>query len=410
VTTTAATIPTTAATATSRTPDPEPLARLVGDVPRFLAQHLGRDAYRRRLDEGVAGELFDWARLNAALAEHRLSPPRLRLEMAGGDASRGVFHPRRTRRGRVLQDLDPAALTQRLRQGATLILDAAHELSPPLQRLCAGLGAQFLASCQANLYACWGATQGFDVHWDDHDVFVVQVKGRKRWALYGATREAPSHRDQHGLHRKPDVPNEEIVLEPGDMLYMPRGYWHAAVGMGEPTLHLTIGLTRKTGSDFLHWLANEALADPAVRTDLPLEQDDAALGAHIARVLAAALNEAPEALGACYRRHIQSTVAQRPKLSFPFIGSDEAYPPGLGIRLADGPCGLERQGSAVVLTHRGVRFTVAGELQAPLAVLAAGGAVTFAEVEAAAGQAGPLAAAFVGEMTRRGVFVLDAGA
>src|SRR3712207_1640843 len=110
--TTTATTATTAKTGTA--PTPEHLARLVGAerLVAFLTDHHGRDAFRRRLPDGFAEDLFGWPRLNAAIAEHRLSPPRLRLEMAGKDASRGVFHERRTRRGRVLTDLDPAALTQ----------------------------------------------------------------------------------------------------------------------------------------------------------------------------------------------------------------------------------------------------------------------------------------------------------
>ena len=116
------------------------LGALIGpqDLPVFLADHLGQAPYRRRLPEGMARSLFDWDRLNAALAEHRLGPPRLKLEQGGGDAGKGVFRERRTGRNHVLHDVDVALLHERLRGGATLIVDAVNELSPPLQRLCAG--------------------------------------------------------------------------------------------------------------------------------------------------------------------------------------------------------------------------------------------------------------------------------
>jgi ribosomal protein L16 Arg81 hydroxylase len=317
-----------------------------------------------------------------------------------------VFKERRTRRGRVLQDLDPAAMNEKLRDGATLVLDAANELSPPLQRLCAGLSGELIASCQANLYACWGCSQGFDVHWDDHDLFVVQVQGRKRWAFYGFTREHPSYRDRHAEHRKPEAPIEEIVLEPGDMLYLPRGYWHAAVGTGEPTLHLTIGVTRKTGSDFLHWLADDALSDVLARTDLPLESDDETLGARIRVLLATATGaHAAEDLARRYRRHVAASIPQRPTLSFPFLGAEgEPYASDLRLALADGPAHLraaDRPG-AFVLSHRGVEYTLAADLRRPVGMIV-GGPVAFAEFETAAG---PDASAFVREMLARGVFVL----
>jgi hypothetical protein len=358
----------------------------------------------------MAGELFGWPQLNAALAEHRLSPPRLRLERAGGDASKGVFSERRTRRGRVLQDLDAAALNARLREGATLILDAANELSAPLQALCSGLAAELTGSCQANLYAAWGATQGFDIHWDDHDVFVVQVDGRKRWALYGFTDPAPTYR-QVKARPKPGVVLDEFVLEAGEMLYLPRGYWHAAVGLDEPSLHLTIGVTRKTGSDFLHWLAKDALVHEAVRRDLPLEGDDARLGEHIAEVLTAALaGHAHAELGRRYRLHVEGSTPQRPALSLPAIGrEDEDLPPHAQLRLADGPRRIEASAGAgaFVLRHRAIDYTLHASLLEPVTRLAGGETLTPAEFEAGTErEAREHALAFVREMLGRGVFVL----
>jgi hypothetical protein len=411
-TATTATIPTTPTTPTGPEPTFPSLAALVGEdaLEAFRSARLGRDAYRRRLPDGVAGALYGWERLNRALAEHRLAPPRLRLEQAGKDVSSGVFSERRTRRGRVLHDLMPAALNARLREGATLILDAANETSAPLQALCAGLAGELLGSCQANLYAAWGTTQGFNVHWDDHDVFVVQVEGRKRWALYGITREAPAFGDRHAGLPPPQAPLKETVLEPGDMLYLPRGYWHAAVGLGEPTLHLTIGVTRKTGADFLRWLAAEANAASAVRSDLPLEQDDDVLGARLSAVIAAALDGAePRELARRYRSHVEAALAMRPQLSLPDIGRGDDYPPQTRLTLAGGPRRLEAGDGAAVLVHRGVRYTLAPELAGPLAALASGEAIAAADLEAAVtAEDRPLVAGLIAEMVGRGVFVIGA--
>lgn len=371
--------------------------------------HFGRDAWRTRLEPAAARGYFGWDRLNQALAEHRLGPPRLRLERAGRDVTREAGKARRTGRGESLHDLDVAELTAALRGGATLILDAAHEMSPALQRLCAGLAAEFACAVQANLYACWGAVQGFDVHWDDHDVFVLQVEGRKTWRLYGATRPAPTRRDFHAEHPKPAEPREEIVLEPGDLLYLPRGHWHAAVGRGEPTLHLTIGLTRKTGADFLHWLADRSLSDAAVRTDLPLEQDDTALAARLGSLLQSLGEADPAELAQAYRRHVEAGQTQRPKLSFPFIGqSDEPLDADMRLVLADGAASLrpaERTGY-VVLRWRGVDFTLAGELEPALRRLVRRQAATVAEIRTLVGERErALADDLVRELLARGALV-----
>jgi hypothetical protein len=394
------------------------LAALIGadEVAGFLDGSLGRAAYRTRLVRGVAETLFGWPALNAALAEQRLIAPRLRLERRGEDVTSGAFKTRRTRRGAALQDLSPAELMGRLREGATLIIDAVNEISPPLQRLCSGLSAEFTASCQANMYASWGATQGFDVHWDDHDVFVVQVEGRKQWALYGATEASPTRKGAGAgaPSTPPETPAELVVLEAGDLLYLPRGYWHAAVGLGGPTMHLTIGLTRKSASDMLHWLADDLLADALVRTDLPFEQDDAAVGARLAEVLKGLAAHDPQTLARRYRRHVEAALPQRPSLSFPYIGEDETLlGPGAQISLAPGPAWLEPAAGGLLLSWRGVEFTLAPELEAPLRSLLAGAALSVEALMAAVPQASSAnVQALLRDMARHGAFVVsvEAGA
>jgi hypothetical protein len=307
----------------------------------------------------------------------------------------------------VLQDLDPAALTAGLREGATLIVDAVNEISPPLQRLCAGLAAEFTAASQANLYACWGVTQGFDVHWDDHDVFVVQVEGRKRWALYGPTKAAPTRRGPAADAPVPEAEPELIVLEPGDVLYLPRGHWHAAVGAGGPTLHLTIGLTRKTGGDLVQWLADEVLAEEIGRADLPFEAGDAAVAERLAGLLAGLAARDPQALARRYRRHLEATAPQRPVLSFPHIG-EARLPLDAAFALAPGAARLRQTDAGLVLSWRGVEFTLSPALEAAVRRMLAGEAVPLDDFHRAAPEASEAQLhGFLREMVRRGAFVVS---
>lgn len=385
------------------------LAGLIGagGVPNFLVHALGQDRHLATMPPRAAKELFGWPALNAALAEHRLAPPRLRLER-GGDVTQGVFTSRQSRRGTVLRDLDPTVLMARLREGATLIVDAVNELSPPLRTLCEGLAREFSASCQANLYACWGVSQGFDVHWDDHDVFIVQIEGSKSWRLYGSTLAAPTRRGPEQTQQRPEEPLESRVLRPGDVLYLPRGYWHAAVGCGEPSLHITIGLTRKTGGDFLSWLSGRALSQTIVRRDLPLEADDAVLGGHLAAVMSSALAGDPGELARLYRRHVEANQVHRPALSFPFIGG-ETVDPRNQIVLTSGARRLSASvdDGPLLFSWRGVVFSLARELEGPLRGLMSGAPMTIAEFTAQTElSAQPGVPAFISEMVERGVFAV----
>lgn len=78
------------------------------------------------------------------------------------------------------------------------------------------------------------ATQGGGVgpHFDSYDVFLLQAQGQRRWRIGR----------QKNLSLQPHVPlkilahfepEEEHALEPGDMLYLPPGWAHDGVALGE---------------------------------------------------------------------------------------------------------------------------------------------------------------------------------
>ncbi|MDF3886598.1 cupin domain-containing protein [Cupriavidus basilensis] len=103
------------------------------------------------------------------------------------------------------------------------------------------------------------ATDGGGVgpHFDSYDVFLLQVSGRRRWRISS----------QAKLDLVPDLPlkilsdftpEEEWVLEPGDMLYLPPQYAHDGVADGE-CMTYSIGFRapayRELAGHFLAWLS-----------------------------------------------------------------------------------------------------------------------------------------------------------
>ncbi|WP_244187729.1 cupin domain-containing protein [Streptomyces regalis] len=168
------------------------------------------------------------------------------------------------------QRIQPSRLHEQLHDGASLVLDAVDELHQPAERLAHGLEGVFRSRVQINMYVSWTATEGFGTHWDDHDVIVVQLEGAKRWRLYGPTRINPLHRDTEAPEPPADEPLEEVVLRAGDMLYLPRGWWHAVAATEGRSLHLTCGLQTTTGADLLGWLSDRLRTSETVRAHLPV--------------------------------------------------------------------------------------------------------------------------------------------
>ena len=83
------------------------------------------------------------------------------------------------------------AVAELHRGGATIILQQAHQLDPTLARFCRGLEHVFSAHVQTNLYLTPPNAQGFRTHYDNHDVFVVQIEGEKLWRLYDKPVDTP---------------------------------------------------------------------------------------------------------------------------------------------------------------------------------------------------------------------------
>jgi ribosomal protein L16 Arg81 hydroxylase len=167
--------------------------------------------------------------------------------------------------------VDPVRLYQLYADGATIILDHLHRSHPPLADLCASLELEFSAPFQTNVYLTPPGAKGFKAHFDNHDVFVLQLHGKKHWRLYGTPVPLPVG-EQGGdpCQSNPGIPTLESCLRPGDTLYVPRGVVHDAISEDEPSLHATVGLLSYTWTDLmLEALAIVALKDSAFRRSLP---------------------------------------------------------------------------------------------------------------------------------------------
>ncbi len=114
------------------------------------------------------------------------------------------------------------------------------------------------------------------VHCDTHDEINLQVLGSKRWRIYEPDIRVPV--PEMPISAAPPgtlpAPCMEVDLRQGEVLYVPRGFWHDPVNAEEgPSLGLTIGLTSMTWSDVLVSAIRLAAASSAgLRESVPLAQ------------------------------------------------------------------------------------------------------------------------------------------
>jgi ribosomal protein L16 Arg81 hydroxylase len=189
------------------------------------------------------------------------------------------------------------AVLSDMRAGGTLVLDQLHNRDPKLSLLCRVLAAELGHKFQTNLYLTPANGKGFTPHWDNHDVFILQTVGSKNWKIEKQRRVSPGKgetMDDQSRELRGDL--DSFVLEQGDLIYMPRGFVHAAECESEPSLHITLGVSGMFWDDLLYAAIKAAiLQDERLRHTLPLGFHQAPIDAFIKRLRRAFRELADEA-------------------------------------------------------------------------------------------------------------------
>lgn len=310
--------------AASSAGDRPALARIVGDVDTFAGTNWGREPLLRpAADPGGFLDLLSEASVDELLGERGLRTPFLRVAKDGNTLGNAAFTAPGGIGAGIADQVSDDKLTALFAGGSTLVLQALHRVWPPIIDFCQQLAADLGHPVQANAYVTPPQNQGFDDHYDVHDVFVLQVAGRKRWSIHTPVHPSPL-RDQPWTDRREAVrrgadatPVIETVLGPGDALYLPRGYLHSATALGGVTVHLTLGIhswTRYAVAEELVGLALERLADDEeARGSLPLGTglDADELDAELVTAKLRAALDALDPADVATRLHARRRAAQR---------------------------------------------------------------------------------------------------
>jgi hypothetical protein len=166
---------------------------------------------------------------------------------------------------------DLADVQRAFGHGKTVIIRAMQHRWGPIASMARRLEEFFGCPVHTNLYLTPPGAQGFSVHYDTHEVFVLQIEGTKHWRFYGSARELPLEEERATLNRDQlGASTQEVFLQPGDMLYMPRGHAHEAFTSDRTSLHLTVGVRVFRWVDLLQQaLADLAAQDVRLRHSLP---------------------------------------------------------------------------------------------------------------------------------------------
>lgn len=258
----------------------------------FHAEYEGRKPLHIPAAPGVPKRaLLDWAGFNRLLNQSSIwNAASLKLVINGDPVPVEHYCVTVQTQGGPTVRPSPAKVQTLIDMGASVIAGDVQDLTPELQTLSAMLGRTWAALIGANVYCSFGGVQAFGTHFDLHDVFAVQTEGEKTWRLYQNRAESPiappeSETDPRAWFARTRGPlMEEVRMRPGDVLYLPRGWYHDALATEGASLHVTFSVTPLYGRILFSLLESAALQDPAFRAWLvPAARDGGqALSAQLA--------------------------------------------------------------------------------------------------------------------------------
>lgn len=170
-------------------------------------------------------------------------------------------------------------LAQRLKTGYSLIFNRLQHSEPDVARACYGLstslnehGILLSREVGANLYVTGPSSQCFPRHIDLHDVFVIQLRGRKSWTVFQPPQKNIEETASSGKESQHDeVAVFQVTLEEGQVLYVPKGFPHEVITTDCESVHLTLSLYPVTWGEIATLLIGRS---EAMRTAIPRLQQD----------------------------------------------------------------------------------------------------------------------------------------
>lgn len=249
-------------------PEQEFLKILRGRTPK-LTRGDGADRY---------GSLIGWDELIHIVSTGVYPAERLRMTQRGAPMPPVFYRDGNTPRASVIERV--------MASGGSIVAYGIDPYVPNLTRLCSSIAEQLGERVEGALVATTGPGGAIPLHYDKADVVALQIDGRKRWIL----QRDPVVDATAGMPTVPSVadidPLLDVILEPGDFLFVPAGYRHSCLNAADRSLHASIFLWPMTAPRVLDLLFRQMVESAVDRKPLRADkQDEAAAEAALKQLL-----------------------------------------------------------------------------------------------------------------------------
>lgn len=226
------------------------------DKNLFLNKFLYKKPYLFK--NSVDASKITWNDVNKLFSNSNFSSENNFKLMNGSEVSKKEYIEEYDNLGLTEYRCITSKLYEYLRDGATLVRNRIknEEFVDLISKQIANFAE---ARTVTGAYAAFSSKSSYKSHWDTRDVYAVQLLGRKRWILKKPNFEFPLYMQQAKYFSDIKEPEEiymDVILEAGDILYIPRGWWHDPLPLDEETFHLAVATFAPTGFEYMQWLQN----------------------------------------------------------------------------------------------------------------------------------------------------------
>jgi ribosomal protein L16 Arg81 hydroxylase len=165
-------------------------------------------------------------------------------------------------------EIETKDLQTGLKAGYSAQFFQPQRFSDSLHKIIASFEHAFGSLAGASAYLTPSRAQGLAPHHDDVCVFIIQTEGSKLWHLWQGPELLPEHHSSD-LSRD-DLPGAptKVLLQRGDVMYLPRGTIHEAVSQDEFSTHVTVSLYQRYNNKLLLTAMLEQLLQTASKKDV----------------------------------------------------------------------------------------------------------------------------------------------
>jgi ribosomal protein L16 Arg81 hydroxylase len=239
------------------------IADLLGDEQVFFADYFNkRPMLRKGGLKGDPSELLSIRRLDELINLEVVRPPYIRVNLKGAGVPEKGYTRTVTLQGTDITDsVVPEKIYELFRAGATIVWSSLNQVDPTLRDFTRILSDKFGARTDCVAFLTPSGKEGFAPHHDPVDLFIVQTEGTKRWRLWNPPPVRKGTAESYTAEALGE-PAIQVLLEPGDVLYLPYDTPHAAAAEDLVSVHLSIMVRPRKWRDLLKVTVDDLMSAP----------------------------------------------------------------------------------------------------------------------------------------------------